>query len=63
MRLPEEKIKAGIVAAATLMEQSFPEYKRLHAEAVKTNYGWKQIRNHKPSRLADAFAEDVHPDD
>ncbi len=54
----EWDLRYRLIAAATLMGERFPEYGPWHAEAVKTNYGWRKIGNAKPKRLADAFADD-----
>jgi hypothetical protein len=44
-----------LVATATIMEETFPEYETWHEAALATDYGKV---NHEPARLADAFREE-----
>lgn len=45
-------LRYRLIAAATVMEATFPEYNKWHADALKNNYGRKEG---PPARLADAF--------
>jgi hypothetical protein len=50
---PDQRdIRWNLVAAATVMGATFPEYEQWHQEAVASDYGRGK---HEPVRLADAF--------
>jgi hypothetical protein len=51
-------LRYHLIAAATLMEETFPEYEAWHDEAVTSNYGRAKLRQEEPRRLADAFTGD-----
>jgi hypothetical protein len=51
-------LRYHLIAAATLMDERFPEYEAWHDEAVACNYGWAKLKQDKPKRLADAFTDD-----
>ncbi|HUG69939.1 MAG TPA: hypothetical protein VMM76_19460 [Pirellulaceae bacterium] len=36
----ERSLRSRLVAAATIMGETFPEYEEWHDDAVRTNYGW-----------------------
>ncbi|MEX0818886.1 MAG: hypothetical protein WD070_04815 [Pirellulaceae bacterium] len=50
---PDERgLRSRLVAAATIMEVTFPEYDEWHQEAVRTNYGWFEYDR---KRIAENF--------
>ena len=51
-------LRYHLIAVATLMDETFPEYEAWHEEAVRSNYGRTKLRQDKPRRLADAFTGD-----
>jgi hypothetical protein len=50
-------LRYHLIATASVMNQRFPEYEAWHKEALATNYGWTKLKNKRPVRLADAFAD------
>jgi len=59
---PDEwDLRHRVVAACTIMGQSFPDYDAWHKNAVDTNWGW---RDYEPGRIRDHFiADDEEEDD
>jgi hypothetical protein len=51
-------VRYHVIAAATLIGETFPEYEAWHEEAVATNYGWTSVTKDQPHRLADAFSDE-----
>lgn len=52
-------LRYRLIATATIMGQTFPEYEQWHADAVASNYGEENIKGRiEPFRLADTFAVD-----
>ncbi len=45
-------LRSRLVAVATVMEVTFPNYEQWHDDAVKTNYGW---HDYEPMRIAENF--------
>ena len=51
--LPDERdLRSQLVAAATIMEATFPEYDQWHDDALQTNYGWFE---YEQKRIAENF--------
>jgi hypothetical protein len=48
-------LRYHLVAAATIMRTTFPEYEEWYKDALKTNWGWG---DHEYARLADSFRSD-----
>jgi len=57
---PDQRdLRYRLLAVATIMDVTFPEYDEWYAEALQNNWGWG---DYEPARLADAFrAETVGP--
>ena len=57
---PDQRdLRYRLLAVATIMDATFPEYDAWYAEALQNNWGWG---DYEPARLADAFgAETVGP--
>ncbi len=57
---PDQRdLRYQLLAVATIMDATFPEYDEWYAEALQNNWGWG---DYEPARLADAFrAETVGP--
>jgi hypothetical protein len=50
---PDERgLRSQLVAAATIMEATFPEYDQWHDDALQTNYGWFEYER---KRIAENF--------
>jgi len=58
--VPDQRdLRYQLLAVATIMDATFPEYDAWYAEALQNNWGWG---DYEPARLADAFgAETVGP--
>ncbi len=48
----QHDLRSRLVATATIMGATFPEYDAWHDNAVKTNYGW---HGYEPMRIAENF--------
>lgn len=48
----QHDLRSRLVATATIMGATFPEYEAWHDDAVKTNYGW---HGYEPTRIAENF--------
>jgi hypothetical protein len=48
----QDDLRHRLVATATIMGTTFPEYDAWHDDAVKTNYGW---HSYEPKRIAENF--------
>ena len=58
---PDERgLRYRLLAAATVMGETSPEYDEWYKVALKSNWGWG---DYKPARLADAFRRHLvgHP--
>jgi hypothetical protein len=56
---PDERdLRYRLVAVATIMGTTFPDYREWHEAALATNWGWYE---HRPPRLADAFRPEIRP--
>jgi hypothetical protein len=49
-------LRYKLIATATVMGTSFPEYSEWHKDALDTNYGW---RDYEPTRIARNFRADT----
>jgi hypothetical protein len=45
-------LRSRLVAVATIMEVTFPNYEQWHDDAVRTNYGWF---DYERERIAENF--------